>query len=132
MTTFIAKTYSVVGIEDLNVSGMKKNHCLAGAISDAAFGEIRRQLAYKCQWYGSELVVHNRFLPSSKTCSSCGAIKSLLPLSERTFRCDCGYEVDRDLNAALNLRPPVRRLLDIEAGALVVEKSATKLRPMKC
>jgi putative transposase len=133
MTTFIAATYGMVGIEDLNVSGMTKNHCLAGAVSDAAFGEIRRQLTYKCQWYGSELVVHDRFMPSSKTCSECGEVKDSLLLSDRTFCCEgCGHEQDRDLNAAINLRPPVRRFLRTEAGALAVGKPTAKLRPMKC
>lgn len=131
MTTFIAATYGTVGIEDLNVAGMMKNHRLAGAVSDAAFGEVRRQLEYKCQWYGSELVIHNRFLPSSKTCSRCGVVKDSLPLSERIFRCECGHEADRDLNAAVNLRPGVPRSLDVEAGALATEQSAVKLRPMK-
>lgn len=119
MTTFIAKTYSAVGIEDLNVSGMMKNHCLAGAVGDAAFGECRRQLGYKCQWYGSDLVVHDRFKPSSKTCSKCGLVKETLSLSERVFSCDgCGHEQDRDLNASNNLRPPVRRLLGADGTAL--------------
>ncbi len=131
MTTFIATTYGAVGIEDLNVSGMMKNRCLAGAISDVAFSEVRRQLTYKCQWYGSQLVVHARFLPSSKTCSNCGEVKDVLPLSERTFRCDCGYEADRDLNAAINLRPGVPRSLDAEAGALAAGKPVVKLRPGK-
>jgi putative transposase len=131
MTTFIAKHSSVVGIEDLNVIGMVKNHRLAGAVSDAAFGEVRRQLEYKCQWYGSELVVHDRFMPSSKTCSRCGEVKDSLSLSERIFRCDCGHEMDRDLNAAMNLRPGVPRSLRVEAGALAVEKSTVKLRPVK-
>ena len=132
MTTLIAMTYGVVGIEDLNVSGMMKNHCLAGAVSDAAFAEIRRQLIYKCQWYGSTLVVHDRFKPSSKACSRCGTVKESLPLRERVFRCTyCGYELDRDLNAALNLCPAVRRVLDVDGKALVVGQPATKPARMK-
>lgn len=131
MTTLIAMTYGMVGIEDLNVSGMTKNHCLAGAVSDAAFGEVRRQLEYKCQWYGSALVVHDRFLPSSKTCSVCGEVKDSLPLSERTFRCDCGHESDRDLNAAMNLCPAVRRVLDVDGKALVVAQATTKPARLK-
>jgi putative transposase len=131
MTTLIAVTYGMVGIEDLNVSGMTKNHCLAGAVSDAAFGEVRRQLEYKCQWYGSALVVHGRFLPSSKTCSVCGEVKDSLPLSERTFRCDCGHESDRDLNAAMNLCPAVRRVLDVDGKALVVAQATTKPARLK-
>jgi putative transposase len=131
MTTFIAMTYGAVGIEDLNVRGMLKNHCLAGAVSDVAFAEVRRQLAYKCQWYGSELVVHDRFFPSSKTCSACGEVNGSLSLSDRTFRCGCGHEQDRDLNAAINLCPAVRRVLDVETGALTVGQPTVKLRPMK-
>ncbi len=105
VTTELAKTKSVIVIEDLNVAGMQKNHHLAKAISDASFAEFRRMLGYKCPEYGSQLVIVDRFFPSSKTCSNCGAIKSDLKLSDRVFRCnDCGFEIDRDLNAALNLR----------------------------
>lgn len=104
VTTELAKNHGMIAIEDLNVRGMVKNHCLARAISDVGFAEFRRQLEYKCGWYGSRLVVVGRFFPSSKTCSSCGCIKETLALSERVFRCEeCGLEVDRDLNAAKNL-----------------------------
>jgi putative transposase len=116
LTTFIATTYGVIGIEDLNVRGMLRNHKLAGAISDSAFAEIRRQLTYKCQWYGSRLVVHERFLPSSKRCSRCGEINRALVLADRVFRCECGLVLDRDLNAAINLRPGVPRPLDVDGG----------------
>lgn len=119
MTTEIAKNYGSIGIEDLNVSGMVKNHRLARAVSDASFGEIRRQLEYKALWYGAEVVVHDRFFPSSKTCSSCGVVKEKLTLDERTFTCeDCGFQCDRDLNAAMNLQPGVPRLLDVDGKAL--------------
>ena len=107
MTTGIVKTKrpSVVVLEDLNVSGMVKNHCLARAVSSAAFSEIRRQLTYKCEWYGVKLVLADRFYPSSKTCSGCGSIKGDLTLGDRVYVCDaCGHTQDRDLNAALNLR----------------------------
>jgi putative transposase len=99
--------------------------------SDAAFAEIRRQLTYKCQWYGGELVVHDRFYPSSKTCSTCGKVNDSLSLSDRIFRCGCGHEQDRDLNAAINLRPGVPRSLDVEAGALAAGQPTAKLRPVK-
>jgi len=93
-----------VVIEDLNVSGMLKNHCLAGAISDAGFSELRRQIEYKAQWYGVNVIVVGRFWPSSKTCSRCGCVKANLTLADRTYTCDyCGLVIDRDLNAALNL-----------------------------
>lgn len=99
-TTAIAKQYGLVGLEDLNVSGMMKNHRLARAISDIGFSEIRRQLEYKA----AKVVVVSRWLPSSKTCSNCGCKKDVLALSERVFRCDgCGFELDRDLNAAKNI-----------------------------
>ena len=91
-------------IEDLNVRGMMKNHKLAKAIQEQSFYEIRRQLTYKCEWNNIELVIANRFYPSSKTCSECGYIKPKLSLSERTYKCECcGLEIDRDLNAAINL-----------------------------
>ena len=118
LTTMLAKTYGAIGIEDLNVSGMVKNRCLARSISDMGFGEFRRQLEYKTKWYGSELVVHNRFFPSSKTCSNCGEVKDYLSLSERVFECGgCGLVMDRDLNASKNLCPAVRRVLDVEANS---------------
>lgn len=121
LTTMLTKTYGVVGIEDLNVSGMMKNRNLARSISDMGFGEFRRQLEYKSMWYGSELVIHDRFFPSSKTCSNCGKVKKLLKLSERVFECsNCGLAIDRDANAAKNLRPAVRRVLDVEANSSVI------------
>ena len=85
-------------------------------MSDAAFGEFRRQVTYKSLWRGCELVVHDRFFPSSKTCSGCGKVKKSMPLLERVFQCDCGLVMDRDQNAVLNLRPAVRRSLDVEEG----------------
>jgi len=104
LTTRLAKTFRVVGIEDLNVRGMVRNRSLARSVSDGGFFEFRRQLEYKCRMYGSTLVVADRWYPSSKTCSCCGVVKDTLALAERTFRCsDCGFEEDRDVNAALNL-----------------------------
>jgi putative transposase len=91
-------------LEDLNVSGMLQNRHLSKAISDVGFYELRRQTEYKAQWHGIEVIIADRFYPSSKTCSECGAVKPLLKLSERTFVCEaCGAIVDRDLNAAMNL-----------------------------
>ena len=104
-TTMIARTYSVVCIEDLNVAGMVKNHCLARSVSDASLGEFRRQLEYKTARTGAALRVIDRWYPSSKTCSACGAVKAKLSLSERVFHCDaCGLSIDRDLNAAINIK----------------------------
>ena len=104
LTSYLAKNHSRIGIEDLNVSGMLANHKLAKAIQDMGFYEFRRQLEYKCELYDSELVVVDRWFPSSKTCSRCDTKKETLSLSERVFKCDCcGLEIDRDLNASINL-----------------------------
>lgn len=103
-TTMIARTYSTVCIEDLNVTGMVKNRRLAKAIMDASFGEFRRQLEYKTARSGAALHVVDRWYPSSKTCSKCGRVKAKLPLAERVYHCDaCGLVMDRDLNAAINI-----------------------------
>ncbi|WP_013325795.1 RNA-guided endonuclease InsQ/TnpB family protein [Gloeothece verrucosa] len=105
MTTSIAKNHSKVVIEDLNVKGMLKCGKLAKAISDGAFAEIKRQLVYKCELYGSELILADRWFPSSKTCCVCGSKKESLSLCERVFDCqECHNKIDRDLNAAINLR----------------------------
>lgn len=104
-TTMIARTYSTVCIEDLNVAGMARNRRLAKAIMDASFGEFRRQLEYKTARSGAALHVVDRWYPSSKTCSKCGRVKAKLPLAERVYRCDCcGLVMDRDLNAAINIK----------------------------
>jgi putative transposase len=103
-TREIVKRYDKVVIEDLNVSGMTKNRNLASSLSDVSFGEIRRQLAYKCSWSGKELIIADMFFASSKNCSNCGHKKEILKLSERVYECDnCGLNIDRDLNAAKNL-----------------------------
>lgn len=91
-------------IEDLNVSGMMKNRHLSKAIASQKFYEFRVKLTAKCKEYGIELRIVDRFYPSSKICHQCGAIKKDLKLSDRTYRCTCGYEADRDFNASLNLR----------------------------
>ncbi|MGB3508566.1 MAG: RNA-guided endonuclease TnpB family protein [Microcoleaceae cyanobacterium] len=104
LTTYLAKNHSQIVIEDLNVSGMMANHKLAKAVADMGFYEFRRQLEYKCQLYASELIVVDRWFPSSKTCSRCGTVKKSLSLSERVFNCEhCNFSCERDLNAALNL-----------------------------
>lgn len=140
LTTRLAKTYGRVVVERLNVAGMLRNRRLARAVADAAPSELRRMLAYKCTWYGSGLVEADRFYPSSKTCSHCGAVKPDLPLGVRTFECGmCGLVLDRDENGARNLaalvaavagsgpetqnargrdvRPAARRAVPEEAGS---------------
>ena len=95
---------SYITIEDLNVSGMMKNKHLSKAVASQKFYEFRTKLQAKCKEGGIELRVVDRWYPSSKTCHCCGAIRKDLKLSDRIFRCDCGYIEDRDFNAALNLR----------------------------
>ena len=108
LTSLLTKNHGTIVIEDLNVSGMMKNHKLAGAIADMGFYEVRRQLEYKCELYGSKLVVVDRWFPSSKTCSNCGHKKEILKLNERVFSCEnCNFKIDRDLNAAINLSSAV-------------------------
>jgi len=103
-TTDLAKRYATVVAEDLNVTGMVRNRSLARAIVDQGFGEARRMLGYKTTWNGGQLIVADRWFPSSKTCSACGAAKAKLSLSERVFCCEsCGHREDRDVNAARNL-----------------------------
>jgi putative transposase len=117
ITTYISKNHAIIGIEDLNVSGMLANGKLSKAIADMGFYEFRRQLEYKTQLYASKLVVVDRFYPSSKTCSNCGEKKSSLLLSQRRFQCDnCGFECDRDLNAAINLSQEAARLVVLACG----------------
>jgi putative transposase len=104
ITTELARGYTSVTVEDLNAAGMLANRRLARVVSDAAFGELRRQLAYKTAWYGTELVVADRWYPLSKTCSGCGTVKADLTLTDRVYACaSCGLVVDRDVNAAVNL-----------------------------
>lgn len=104
-TTMLAHAYSDIGIEDLNVAGMVKNHGLTQSIQDAAFAEFRRQLTYKTARTGTRLHVIDRWYPSSKTCSNCGTVKAKLSLSERVYHCDgCGLVIDRDVNAAINIQ----------------------------
>lgn len=104
LTTALAQRCGVVVVEDLNVAGLLANHRLARRISDAGWGQLRRQLCYKTDWRGGKLVVADRFYPSSKMCSNCGVVKAKLRLSQKMYRCDaCGATIDRDRNAARNL-----------------------------
>lgn len=103
LTTDLTRRFSVIGIEDLNVEGMKAT-TVARSVSDAGFYEFRRQLEYKAAAVGASVVVADRFFPSSKTCSSCGVVNADLGRGDTAWRCVCGASHDRDLNAALNLR----------------------------
>lgn len=104
LTTTITQNYTDIGLEDLNVKGMLSNSKLARSIADMGFYEFRRQLEYKAKLYGNHIELADRWFPSSKRCSACGAVKKELSLSDRLYRCDdCGLEIDRDHNAAKNL-----------------------------
>lgn len=103
-SNLIAKNYDGIFVEDLNIKGMMKNHCLAKSIGDVSWSEFNRQLEYKCKWSFKYYLKIGRFEPTSKTCSNCGCVQEM-PLSKRIFNCqDCGISIDRDLNASLNIR----------------------------
>jgi putative transposase len=125
LTSSLAKNHSEIIIEDLNILGMSQNHKLASAILDGGFYEFRRQLEYKASWYGAKVTVANRYYPSSKICSSCGNIKEKLSLSERIYKCEvCGLELNRDLNAAINLENYKENSPVSYTGSLEIETKA--------
>lgn len=101
LSSYVVNHFDLIAIEDLNVGGMIKNHCLSKSIQDASWSEFRRQLEYKSKWYGKDLRVIGRFVPSSKTCSVCGYYYKDLSLDIREWTCPCcGTRHDRDLNAS--------------------------------
>ncbi|MFE2491022.1 RNA-guided endonuclease InsQ/TnpB family protein [Streptomyces mirabilis] len=103
LTTRLVRENQTVVIEDLAVRNVVKNRKLARSISDAAWSEFRSMLEYKARWYGREVIAVDRWFPSSKLCSHCGTLQEKMPLSVRTWTCDCGVTHDRDVNAAHNL-----------------------------
>ncbi len=120
LTTQLVRENQTIVVEDLAIKNMVKNHKLALAISDASWGELIRQLAYKCEWYGRELIKIDRWFPSSKRCSNCGHIVDKLPLNIREWKCPkCGMNHDRDINASKN----------ILAAGLAVSVCGANIRP---
>ena len=120
LTTQIIRENQTIIVEDLGVKNMVKNHKLALAISDASWGELIRQLAYKCEWYGRELIKIDRWFPSSKRCGNCGHIVDKLPLNIREWKCPkCATNHDRDINASKN----------ILAAGLAVSVCGATIRP---
>ena len=102
-TTALVRDHGVIAIEDVCVKGLVRTR-LAKSMHDAALGEVRRQIEYKCHWHGRELLVAERFAPTSKTCSRCGTVQADMPLRIRDWTCpDCGAVHDRDVNAAVNV-----------------------------
>ena len=116
ITTRLVRENQTLVIEDLTVRNMVKNRKLARAISDAAWSQFRSMLEYKAAWYGREVIAIDRWFPSSKLCSSCGALADEMPLSVRTWTCDCGTTHDRDVNAAKNLLAAGRAVTACGAG----------------
>jgi putative transposase len=117
LTNRLARENQAVVIEDLSVRNMVRNHTLARAISDTAWSDLRTMLEYKYEWYGRELVVVDRWYPSSKTCSACGHVAASLPLNVREWDCGaCGTRHDRDINAAKNIRAAGLAVLACGAG----------------
>ena len=104
VSSIIKQKPSYITIEDLNVKGMMKNKHLSKAIASQKFFEFKTKLMSKCKQNNIELRIVDRFYPSSKTCSNCGKIKKDLKLSDRIYKCDCGFTIDRDLNASINLK----------------------------
>jgi putative transposase len=123
MTTHVARTHALIGLEDLNAKGMLANHCLAQAVSDASFFEVKRQLLYKTEQSGGYIQLVSRWYPSSKTCHECGWIKNDLTLADRVFICQqCGTVLDRDFNASLNIRDEALRLVTDVPGVASSER----------
>ncbi|MFD0855243.1 RNA-guided endonuclease TnpB family protein, partial [Actinomadura adrarensis] len=121
LSTRLVRENQTVVIEDLNVRNMTRNHSLARAISDAAWRDLRAMLEYKADWYGRELVVVDRWFPSSKRCGTCGSVSEALPLNVREWTCGCGARHDRDINAARN----------ILAAGLAVSACGAGVRPQR-
>ena len=122
----LIKKYDMIALEDLNVKGMVKNHCLAKAISDSSWSSFVTKLTYKAQWYGKQVIKIDRFFPSSKTCSDCGHIKESLDLSERVWTCVCGSKHDRDINASKNI---LKRALIIQSSGTDDNRNGAKVSP---
>lgn len=128
LTTQLVSDNQAVVVEDLNIVGMQKNRKLAKHIGDVGWGEIIRQLEYKCHWTGKHLIKVDRYFPSSKTCHSCGTINKELDLEERTWTCStCGSDIDREVNAAQNVRTEGIRKLT--AAGVVVDNRGEDVRP---
>ena len=107
----ITDRYDIVAVEDIDMKAMGQCLHFGKSVQDNGYGMFRDKLDYKLAWKGKELVKVDRFFPSSKKCSKCGKIKKELKLSERVYRCTCGNEMDRDRNAAINIREEARRML---------------------
>ncbi|MEU4614584.1 RNA-guided endonuclease InsQ/TnpB family protein [Streptomyces umbrinus] len=136
LTSRLVRENQTLVIEDLHVRNMVKNRSLARAISDVAWRELRMMLEYKCSWYGRELVVVDRWFPSSRLCSACGSLQEKMPLNVREWTCGCGATHDRDVNAAKNLLAAGLAVTVCGAGVRPQRRtpggqSATKQKPSR-
>ncbi|WP_405474964.1 RNA-guided endonuclease InsQ/TnpB family protein [Streptomyces sp. NBC_00009] len=131
ITTRLVRDNQTLVIEDLTVRNMVKNRKLARAISDAAWSQFRSMLEYKAAWYGREVIAVDRWFPSSKLCSTCGTLADKMPLSVRTWTCDCGTTHDRDVNAAKNLLAAGRAVAACGAGVRPQRSSPSGQSAMK-
>lgn len=121
ITTQLVRENQTIVIEDLNVKDMLKNHCLSKSIQDLSINETFRQLKYKCEWYGRDLVVIDRWFPSSKLCSTCGHKYKELSLKEREWTCSkCGTKHDRDKNASINIENEGKRIVGMRCPELTL------------
>lgn len=129
LSSSVVKHYQFIGLENLNVKGMMNNHKLAKSLSDVSFYEFRRMLEYKANYNDKNIVVADRFYPSSKTCSQCGNVKDTLTLKDRVYICDaCGLKIDRDYNASLNLYA----LIEKQLGQVLPEVTPEDLTALQC
>ncbi|WP_218920407.1 RNA-guided endonuclease TnpB family protein [Lentzea guizhouensis] len=136
ITTRLVRENQTLVIEDLAVSNMVRNHRLARAINDAGWRQFRQQREYKASWYGRDVIVVDRWFPSSKLCSTCGALAAAMPLHVRTWTCGCGTTHDRDVNAARNILAAGLAVTVCGAGVGPQRKppggqSATKQKPLR-
>lgn len=129
LSSSVVRHYQFIGLENLNVKGMMNNHKLAKSLSDVSFYEFRRMLEYKANYNDKNIVVADRFYPSSKTCSQCGNVKDTLTLKDRVYICDaCGLKIDRDYNASLNLYA----LIEKQLGQVLPEVTPADLTALQC
>jgi putative transposase len=130
VSTKLVKEYDLIAIEDLNVKGMVKNKKLSKHISDASWGRFVIMLTYKSEWNDKQLVKINRFYPSSKTCNCCGYINSSLKLSDRNWTCPvCNTELDRDINASINILNEGYRINNNISAGTVDYRRGDEIRP---
>jgi IS605 OrfB family transposase len=128
ISSALVEVHDIICLEDLNIEGMKKGY-LGKSISDASLAELVRMIEYKATWYGKTVVKVDRFYPSSKTCSCCGSVKKNLSLEDRIYVCnECGFKMDRDLNASRNILDQGLKVLDLKSVELIDYSRGEEIR----